>query len=248
MRKKIVIIVSIIALFVITGCGHLMKNGPDVIVTAADAIIYMDDKYGEKFILEDRKPGDPIYEQSDLFCYTADMDREINEHVQVFMTEEKDGNHFSDNYFGYYIRPQVEEYIYGYIAEQFPDVKVLSVPCNDRMADWLTKESTLEDFLEADGKYTISASIYIKHDPDATNEKYEEGIRLFTDSFKTYDKRWRFSFYVVSDEIYEMAERHTRNELQQQYIKNGSKTDGIKFFYCSRLMIQYDGERRYTVQ
>lgn len=246
--KKILITMAVIAsIFIMAGCGILGKNRLYFIVTAADAISHMEEKYGEEFILEDRKPSDILYEQSDLFCHTAEMDREIKEHVQVFVIEEDDGTHLYDNYFGYYIRPQVEEYISGKMKEEFPDVKVLGVPCNDVLPEWLTKESTLKDFLEADAKYTLSASVFIKKDPDTTNEEYEEGIMRFADSFKTYDKRWIFSFYVVSDEIFDMADRHTRDELLHQHIKNGSKPDDRDYFYCSHLTVDYSGERRYRV-
>ncbi len=65
---------------------------------------------------------------------------------------------------------------------------MLSGPCKNRLADELTKESMLEDFLETDGKYTISAAIFIKKDPDTTNKEYEKGIKRFIDSFKSYGK------------------------------------------------------------
>ena len=247
MKRILIAMAVMVPVLMMAGCGNSGISRPDLIVTAADAIKYMEDKYGEEFILEDRKPTDFLYEQSDLFCHTAEMDREINEHVQVFITEEEDGTHLSDNYFGYYVRPQVDEYIYDGILKGFPDVKVLSGPCKNRLADELTKESTLEDFLKKDGKYTISASIFIKKDPDTTNEEYEEGIKRFIDSFKPYGKWWHLQFYVVSDEIYDEADRHTKGDILHRYIKNGSNPDGENYFYCSSTSIQYDGQRSYKV-
>ncbi len=247
MRRILIAMAVMVPVFTMMGCGVSGKDRQYFVVTAADAIKYMEDKYGEEFILEDRKPTDFLYEQSDLFCHTAEMDRDRNEHVQVFITEEEDGTHLSDNYFGYYIRPQVDEYIYDGISEEFPDVKVISGACKNRLPDELTKESTLEDFLETDGRYTVSAKIYIKKDPDMTNEEYEEGLRSFIDSFESYGKWWNLLFYVVSDEIYEMADRQTNDDLIHKYIKNGAKPDGVDFFYCVRATVQYDGQRSFKV-
>ncbi len=247
MKRILITMAVIVPVLTMAGCGNFRKSRLNLIVTAADAIKYMEDKYGEDFILEDRKPTDFLYEQSDLFCHTAEMDRDINEHVQVFITEEEDGTHLSDNYFGYYIRPQVDEYIYDGISKEFPDVKVLSGACKNRLPDELTKESTLEDFLETDGRYTINVKIYIKKDPDTTKEEYEEGIKRFSDSFKSYGKWWAFNFLVVSDEIYDMADRHTNGDILHKYIKNGSNPDGENYFYCSSLSIHYDGQRDYKV-
>jgi hypothetical protein len=49
MRKKLIVMADIITLLMMTGCGGFTKNGPGIIVTAGDAIRYMEDKYNCKW-------------------------------------------------------------------------------------------------------------------------------------------------------------------------------------------------------
>ncbi|MBR5407360.1 MAG: hypothetical protein IK111_06910 [Lachnospiraceae bacterium] len=224
-KRLLLTIGSIVPVLMISGCAHDGKPTFAFWVTNADAMKYMEEKYGEKFILEDRKPSDIIYdEQTDVFCHTVDMDRNLNEHAKVYLLDDEKGVHFSDSYFGYYIRPQVEEYVYENLKDIYPEVKAFYTPGTRMIDDSLTTESTLDDYFDIN-ENRLRINIFIKKDPDITVDEYEASVKKAAEPFADRGNRWLLFFYVVSDNVYDKTDRKTELKLRERISGHRLKDD-----------------------
>ena len=161
----------------------------------------------------------------------------MDEHVSIFLKTDRDGVHFSDNYFGFYIRPQMEEYVQNSLETQFSDVKVFYTPGNQKIDDYLTRESTLEDYLGAETEYSHTFFVFIKHDQDMTEQEYEDMIDRAAGQLDVGNDRWTLMIYAVSDDVYDLMDRKTRSDFVEDFIKGGSKPDGDTCFFKSNLIL-----------
>ena len=206
------------------------------------AIEYLEEKYGDHFISVGYENADLLSTTDTVYCYEENMNPE-EEKVLVYINRANGEVKYSDNYFGYVVRPEVEEWISDIVKTEFDDVKVYLNRRDTTFPDTLTKENDLEDLYELQPKYLINVRIYVKGDKNTSKEEYEEKTQAIEKMFLETGKCFRISMYVTSDEVYEQMNRYSRDEFRHMFPKL-PEVDGKICYHLYEHSI-YEGEVRY---
>lgn len=206
------------------------------------AIKYLEEKYGDHFIGKEYEYSSFLSNTDIVYCYEESMNPE-EENVLVYITQEDGEVVYSDNYFGYVVRPEVEEWISDIVKTEFDDVKIYLNRRDTTFPDTLTKENDLEDLYELQPKYLVNVCIYVKGDKDTPKEEYEEKTQALEKMFLETGKCFRISMYVTNDEVYEQMNRYSWDEFRFMFPKL-PEVDGKICYHLYERSI-YEGEVRY---
>ncbi|MGN0292248.1 MAG: hypothetical protein ACI4C5_09950 [Lachnospiraceae bacterium] len=203
------------------------------------AIEFVEEKYGIEFEPETYEKADYLSSTDRVHCYAEGMNRE-EEHVEVTITRENGKTVYGDNYFGFWIRPQIEEYIGKIIEEEFSEFKVYKEDDYENFPNDLTCDSTLEDLFAHDGSYIMSIKVYIKADGSMSEEEYAERMERIKDRLLESNQSYIIYIFAVGEEMYDSISRYEQDEFWHFYVTN-QEPDGKNYYYLYNSMI-VDGE------
>jgi len=212
-----------------TGCmdsgsyeNNLKKNGND-------AITYISEKYDREFIPLSYDLSDYLSDQDEVECYTEGMEPE-NEHAYILITNEKGETQFSDNYFGFLVRPEIEESISKYLKEEFQEYKVYKENDVICLPDELDSHSTLEDLYIADPEYRTDLTIYIKHEPGNDYDDYDKRANRFIERLASTGHNYHVALFVLGNETFASMSRFEQDEFIAFTAKN-KEPDNNKYYF-----------------
>jgi len=208
--KKLSVAIACLGIGVLVG-GCAIQAMPKM--TAKEAENYLVEKYGDTFFLEGYEQSDYL-PATDAIVFKSDrMIEGLQETAHLYITSDHKGIHFSDDYFFYVIRPELEEMVLSLFQTEFEDVKVRARHTNSRIDDRLTKDSTLEDFFGVEQDYRLHPIVYLRETPGMTNaenhEKYERLMEQFRDKYNT----WSFHICIVPGDVYDTEDFDSWNVL-----------------------------------
>lgn len=193
------------------------------------AIEYLEEKYGAHFIATGYERADYLSTTDTVFCYEENMNPE-EEKVQVLIQRENGEVKYSDNYFGYIIRPEVEQWVSEIVKTEFEDVKVYMYNDLGVLPDTLTKECNLEDLYQLKPRYLISTYIYVEGDKNIPTKEYEKKTQALEKQFKQIGKSFWLRIYVIDKGVFEKIDRYSRDEFYDLFQKL-PEVDGENCFH-----------------
>lgn len=238
MKRVAIMALSFMMMFMEVGC---MSKETDNKNYGDRVMDYMREKYQKEFTICFYEDSDYLSDIKVIQCYTDGMDKE-NEHVDVYIEKKNGKEYYMDNYFDFYIRSEMENYIQDMITKEFSECKVYRENNAGAMAEGLTHESTLEDLYRLDENYWMTVKVYVKGDTDTTQQEYQEKMQRIEEQLLASNHRYTIYIFAVSEQVYESIERYEQREFWSFYIKNRIP-DGEKYYYLYNSMI-VDGEVR----
>ena len=230
--KKIGYILVFFCLLMEVGC----MSGSNGIRTNGDkAITYISEKYQMNFSPITYEMSDVLSETDIVHCCTEGMN-EKNEHIEIYLNREDGETVYSDNYFGFHIRPEAEAYIGSMIGSEFSEYKVFRE--NDYLAfpDGLTTEHTLEDLYLIYPDYWMNVKVYLKADPDMTESEYAEKIQRIEQQLIDSGHRFTISICALGESAYNAIERFTQDDFWVFYAGN-RQPDHETYYYMYKNLI-----------
>ncbi len=216
-------------LFLGAGCmdfdsynNNLKKNGND-------AIKYISEKYDREFIPLSYDLSDYLSDQDEVECYTDGMDPE-NEHASVFLAKENEEMVFHDNYFGYIIRPEIEEEVSVLLKKEFQTFKVYKGDDLVWLSDELDADSTIDDLFLQEPEYRIEVSVFVKYDPQDDPGEYDIKVHRFEKALAAAGRNYRVALFVVGDEMYDKITRYEQDRFWTVYAKS-AEPDNNNYYY-----------------
>ena len=203
------------------------------------AIEYLEEKYGDHFIGVGYENADLLSTTDTVYCYEENMNPD-EEKVLVYINRANGEVKYSDNYFGYVVRPEVETWISDIVKTEFDDVKVYQSKDLGVYPDDLTKENNLGDLFELEPHYFIHTTIYVNGDKNMTKEEYEEKTKALEKLFMETGKFMGINIYVVNNEVYEQMNRYSWDEFWFMFEKL-PKVDGEICYHLYEKSF-YEGE------
>lgn len=204
--------------------------------TMNDAVKYLSDKYGEEFVLDSYEIGDILSDTDIIRCLSSNMNKE-NEYIEVIVNPDSPKG-FSDNYFGYLIRPAMEEEI-G-IAMGINECKIFREDIEYCLPDSLVPGNTVEDFYNEMPDYWMTVNIFIPNDSKMTESDYNQMTKRFEQWMISKKRYYTVHLFVVSNEWYNKIDRYNMNDFWQFFAENNSP-DYLNLYYVYTKMIMSGG-------
>lgn len=186
------------------------------------AIKFVNDKYQKNFI--------PTYTTNNLTeCYTDGMYPENDEIVKVYRVRDNFfESHFTDNYFRYIIRPDVEDHLSSFFQKEFTEFKIYHSVDSTPVPNELTPDSTLEDLIKIDPTFCLDAIIYIKHNPSITVDEYKQKFDNIKNQFLANNNYYRVSAYIIDEDAYNTTSRYNFSDFFATYVLMHSANSNVK--------------------
>lgn len=232
-RKVMGLIIIFVICFMEVGCMYTKEDYKKVM---NDAVQYLTDKYGEEFILDSYEIGDILSDTDSIRCFTTDMDRE-NEYVEVVVNPDSPRG-FSDNYFGYLIRPEMEEQIRNVLDVY--DCKIYRENINYCLPDSLERNSTIEDLYQEMPDYWMTVNIFLPVDSSMTEYDYQQITERMENWMLASMHRYTVHLYVVSEDWYNRINRYSLEDFWVFYSKHHTP-DWNNIFFEYRKMFRDGG-------
>jgi len=238
MKKKIVLIVSLILCFVLASCGCLRVNKEQK--AGNKAIAYIEGKYGKTFTPLSYDFADYLSNEDMVECYTEGMDPD-KEHVTIFIDNENGKVKYRDNYFGFLIRDEMEAYVNNIVTKEFPECKSFVAINIDSFPDELDYDNHLEDLYRVQKDYWMTVTVFIKADENIATEDYQEKTSHIVSELQDSKHRYTFAIYAVNQDYYDGLERYKQEDFWNQYFSNENRKEDIYIFEQHKTII--DGEQ-----
>lgn len=235
-KKKFVIILVFIALLVI-GCTSEDKV---MRLTGEQALNHLKNKYGVEFELCNSEYSTSLSHES-VYCTTYGLNG-IKEQIEVCASMIDGRVKYSDNYFGYLVRTEVENYVSDIVRKEFSEFKLYRDNDYHMFSDKLNMNSTLSDLYAINPKYRANIKVYIHGDSVTLAKEYEEKIKRVVKELVATDRRFSIYLFVVEDTTYNSISRFEQSDFWEYYAKN-SIPDGSVYYYAYGARIT-DGELR----
>lgn len=232
-RKVMGLIIIFVICFMEVGCMYTKEDYKKVM---NDAVQYLTDKYGEEFILDSYEIGDILSDTDSIRCFTTDMDRE-NEYVEVVVNPDSPRG-FSDNYFGYLIRPEMEEQIRNVLDVY--DCKIYRENINYCLPDSLERNSTIENLYQEMPDYWMTVNIFLPFDSSMTEYDYQQMTQMLENWMAASNHCYTAHLYVVSREWYNRIHRYELEDFWRFWAVHDSP-DGVDLYYVYSKMIMDGG-------
>lgn len=204
---------------------------------AARALQYIEEKYDQEFTPVFYENPDILSTTRTIECITNGIDSE-EERVHLYIRYDDEGNVvFSDDYFDFIVRPEIEEYISSMIPAVFGEHKVFANGPDVPLKFGFTKDNDLADVLEAYPDFRMSVHVYIRGSADVPYEEYERLGKEFEQNLFDTNNNYSLYFFVVNDEMYDATTRHDRVFWKEYHdFKN---PDGDRLYYSYVEMIDH---------
>ncbi len=199
------------------------------------AIDYINNKYGITFEPLEYEVGDFLSSSDMVKCTTDGLDKE-NEQVNILVQSDKDGKTtYKDNYFGYYIREQLEEY-HVKLAGMSASTKIFFGMSSDYYDNDLVIGSTVDDLFEKmPGLYYIM-NMYVAKTDDVDLTTLETEIEAFAERLKDSGRKYSCVLNIVSQNEFDAITRYGQSDFKN-YVRKAKVPDNERFFYSRKVDI-----------
>lgn len=226
------------------GCVDVKKTVLDVMERDVESIAdgsltYLSDKYKREFspvIFEERG----ILDKGDeLHVKTDGMDEDY-EWVTVLAVPDEDGSViYSDDYFGFLVRDELEAYLTDLFKDDSLQVKLYAETQGIPYADSLGADSGLEDLFNTEPERNISIHAFIKKEDGVSVQEYEDTLYRYKRALLDSGHNYIVYVFVVEPELYEDMERYgTVREEFWRYYANHDEPDMTRYFCLLNEIIQ----------
>ena len=219
-KKKAIVVLVIALLFLEVGCMDTNENYKS---QGDDAIKYISEKYDRDFYPLSYDLADYLSDDDMVECYTDGMDPE-NEHVTIVISKEYGSISYHDNYFGFLIRDDMENYIGEFVEKEFTDYKTYVNINSDSFPDGLNVWSDLYDLYDTFNDYWMTATVFVKGNANISEEEYSERTNRIIQSLKESYHRYTFNLFVLDETYYNGMDRYSQDAFWDDYLKPGDKT------------------------
>ena len=206
-----------------------MKNKNEVLSAIDETMIILREKYKEEFIFEDYELADYGSESDILRFYTNKMNPENEYGFVVLYNDESGKREYEDNYFGYLIRNQMEDYITNIIQNEFTDVKVYLQHEEDTFDNRLNSNSNLDDLFSIMPDYTIALNVYVCGNKNTDKLDYQEAFARIENLLLESKHTYSITIFVVSDDVYNSIHRYEQDDFRSFYASHRNP-DGEKYY------------------
>lgn len=228
-RKVMGLIIIFVICFMEVGCMYTKEDYKKVM---NDAVQYLTDKYGEEFILDSYEIGDILSDTDSIRCFTTDMDRE-NEYVEVVVNPDSPRG-FSDNYFGYLIRPDMEEQIRNVLGVY--DCKIYRENIKSCLPDGLERGCTIEDLYREMPNCWMSVNAYLPADYSMSDFDYQIMTEKLENWMIESGHYYTINLFVVNNEWYSRIDRYQQDDFWRYYADHDSPDHNNLYFVYSQVI------------
>lgn len=230
--KKLSYVLVFFFLLMEVGC----MNGSDGLRTTGDvAINFINEKYQMTFTPVTYEMSDVLSETDIVHCCADGMD-EKNEHVEIYLSKEDGKTSFSDNYFGFHIRPEAEAYIGSIVGSEFSEYKVFRDNDYQAFPDELTTAHSLQDLYQVYPDYWMKVKVYVKADPTMSENEYAEKMLRIEQQLVNSGHRYTISICALGESAYNAIERFTQDDFWVFYAEN-RQPDNKTYYYMYKNLI-----------
>lgn len=111
-----------------------------------------------------------------VYCYTDDMDPK-QERVTIYCEEQGDEILYRDNYFGFYIQSEAEDYVREMVEQEFPEAEVIWQVPDTPFPNELTCERGLADLYALDEDYCLEVIVYVEKEAELSEAEFNQKVQ-----------------------------------------------------------------------
>lgn len=230
--KKLSYVLIFFFVLMEVGC---MNDSDGMRTTGDKAINYINEKYQMNFTPVTYEMSNILSETDIVHCRTDEMD-EKNEHIEIYLQREDGKTVYSDNYFGFHIRPEAEAYIGTMVGSEFSEYKVFRENHYQAFPNELTSKNTLEDLYRVYPDYWMNVKVYLKADPSMSEDEYAEKIQHIEQQLIDSGHRFTISICALGETAYNAIDRFTQDDFWVFYAGN-RQPDHETYYYMYKNLI-----------
>ena len=131
----------------------------------------------------------------------------IEEPFSVERHKSDDGYTFEDNYFAFVVRDEFEDKVSEYAEKHFTNFKVYAGLESNNYPNSLTKDSTLEDFMDSKSEFRRITVLVLVKDKFDSNDVFNDIAKAFVEEWAAFDLKTTMRVIYLSEEIYDATDR-----------------------------------------
>lgn len=191
---------------------------------------YLSNKYGEEFVMDSYEEGD-ILSDTDIIRFFANGMDQKHEYVEVIANPDSPEG-FSDNYFGYLIRPAMEEEIKNVLDVE--ECKIYRENIDYTLPDSLNNSNTIEDLYQEMPDYWMTVNIFLpvsQYDYDEIASKLESWMVSNGHSYTV-------KLFVLNQEWYDRIDRYELDDFWRFYATHKNADYENVYYVYTKIIIE----------
>lgn len=233
----VTLIALVVAISVLIVRYNKSKNNSVVTLTPNQAIEHLESKYGIKAKACISEESSMDSEFTNVVCIADSIDKD-NEGIVVFAMKDNGDIILTDNYFGYLVRPEIEERITDIVQKEFEDCKVYAHIGTASYPGRLSYGNTLNDLYQTNPIYKMNLRIYAKEDSNKDWDIYQNKVNMINQAIINNGWNASVEYFVVNDTVFNNVERYKRDSIID-IIHENKMPDGEKcyFYYENQSLV-----------